>query len=319
MSALYGLDFLFARARELEKKKVAVVCPYEDDALSAIEEARASGYVSGVLVGESSKIKSMADKIGVNIDNFEMLEAAGEEKSAEAAVRAVSSGNADLLMKGLIKTATLLKAVLNKEWGLRDQTGESLLSHVMFASIPRLNNRVIATTDGGMNMYPDVKAKAAIINNAVSCLRKLGVSCPKVAILGASEEILHAVPYANNAKTPIEIELLKAANDAALLCKMNERGNIKDCIVDGPMGLESAIFKDKAVSAGITSVVGGEADIIIVPDIESGNMLGKSMLYFAGATCAGVLLGATRPVIMLSRHDTSMTKLCSIALGAAIS
>jgi phosphate butyryltransferase len=319
MSTLYGLDFLFARARELEKKKVAVVCPYEDDTLSAIDEARASGFVSGVLVGESSKIKSMAGKIGVNVDDFEMIEAEGEEKSAEAAVRAVSSGNADLLMKGLVKTATLLKAVLNKEWGLRSQSGESLLSHVMFASIPRLNNCVIATTDGGMNMYPDVKAKAAIINNAVSCLHKLGVSCPKVAVLGASEEIFHSVPFANNVKNPIEEELLKAANDAALLCKMNERGNIKNCVVDGPMGLESAIFKDKAVEAGITSVVGGEADIILVPDIESGNMLGKAMLYFAGATCAGVLLGAARPVIMLSRHDSSMTKLCSIALGAIVS
>ena len=319
MSALYGLDFLFARVRELEKKKVAVVCPYEDDALSAIDEARASGYVSGVLVGESSKIKPMADKIGVDVNNFEMIEATGEEKSSEAAVRAVSSGNADLLMKGLVKTATLLKAVLNKEWGLRNQSGDSLLSHIMFASIPRLNNRVIATTDGGMNMYPDIKAKAAIINNAVSCLHKLGVSCPKVAILSASEEISRQTPSEKNAKTPIEQEFLASAKDAALLCKMNERGNIANCVVDGPMGLESAIFRDKAVGAGITSVVGGEADIMLVPDIESGNMLGKSMLYFAGATCAGVLLGAARPVIMLSRHDSSMTKLCSIALGAVVS
>ena len=319
MSMLYGLDFLFERARELKKKKVAVVCPYEDDALLAIDEARAAGFVSGVLVGESLQIKSLADKIGVSLDNFEMIEAAGEENSAEAAVRAVSSGNADLLMKGLIKTATLLKAVLNKEWGLRDKSGESLLSHVMFASVPRLNNRVIATTDGGMNMYPDVKTKAAIINNAVSCLRKLGVPCPKVAVLGASGEIFHESPSANNAKSPTETELLKYAVDAALLCKMNERGNIANCVVDGPMGLESAIFKDKALEAGITSVVGGEADLIVVPDIESGNMLGKAMLYFAGATCAGVLLGATRPVIMLSRHDSSMTKLCSIALGAVVS
>ena len=315
MSSIIGLNFLFTRCKEIDKKKVAVVCPYEDDTLSAIDEARRMGYVSGVLVGETEKIKSMADKIGVSLDNFEIIETAGEEESAEAAVRSVSSGSADLLMKGLIKTATLLKAVLNKEWGLRNPSGESLLSHITLAEIPLLNNRVIANTDGGMNMYPDVKAKAAIINNAVSCLHKLGVLCPKVALLGAAEEIFFNVPAASNAKTPIEEELSKAAGDAALLCKLNERGIIKDCIVNGPMGLESAIFKEYAIEARI----GGEADILLVPDIESGNMLGKAMIYMGGATCAGVLLGATRPVIMLSRHDTSRSKLCSIALGAVVS
>ncbi|MCL1874922.1 MAG: phosphate acyltransferase [Synergistaceae bacterium] len=318
MSSYYGLDFLFERCVELEKKKVAVVCPYEDDALLAIDEARKAGYVSGVLVGERGKMKPMADRMGVDLNNFEILEAAGEAESSEAAVRAVSSGNADLLMKGLVKTATLLKAVLNREWGLRAD-GESLLSHVMYAEIPLLNNRVIAVTDGGMNMYPDLKAKAAIIANAVSCTRKLGVSCPKVAILSAAEEIYQDVPATGNAKTPVGEELSKAASDAALLCKMNERGIIKDCIVDGPMMLESAIFKDKALQAGINSVVGGEADILLVPEIESGNMLGKAITYMAGATCAGVLLGAKRPVIMLSRHDTPRTKLCSIALGAVVS
>jgi len=318
MSLKNGFEFLFTRCKELKKKKVAVVCPYEDDALTAIDEARKAGYVSAVLVGEKDKIKPMADKTGVSLDDFELIEAAGEENSAEAAVRAVSSGKADLLMKGFIKTATLLKAVLNKEWGLRTG-GESILSHVMFAEIPLLNNRVVATTDGGMVMYPDVKAKAAIINNAVSCLHKLGVSCPKVALLGAGDQIYLVVPAAINAKKPVDEELLKNAADAALLCKMNERGIIKDCIVDGPMGLESAFFKEKAVEAGINSAVGGEADIVVTPDIESGNVLGKAMAYIAGGTCAGVLLGAERPVIMLSRHDTPRTKLCSIALGAVIS
>lgn len=318
MISINGFDFLFTRCKELKKKKVAVVCPYEDDALTAIEEARKAGYVSAVLVGEEDKIKLMADKTGVSLDNYELLEAVGEEKSAEVAVRAVSSGSADLLMKGFIKTATLLKAVLNKEWGLRGERGESVLSHVMFAEITLLNKRVVAITDGGMNMYPDVKTKVAIINNAVSCLHKLGVSCPKVALLGAAEQMYLNVPAANNAKTPVEEELSKTASDAALLCKMNERGIIKDCIVDGPMGLESAFFKENAVEAGIKSAVAGEADILVVPDIDSGNMLGKSMAYIAGETCAGVLLGAGKPVIMLSRHDTSKTKLCSIALGAVI-
>ena len=319
MSITNGFDYLFTRCKELKKKRIAVVCPYEEDALTAIDEARKAGYVTGVLVGEHDKIKPMADKNGINLDNYEVLEAVGDEKSSEAAVRAVSSGSADLLMKGLVKTATLLKAVLNKEWGLRSKQEESLLSHIMFAEIPLLNNRVIATTDGGMIMYPDVKTKAAIINNAVSCLHKLGVSCPKVAVLGAAEQVYLNVPAASNSKTLVEQEFIQAAADAALLCKMNERGIIKNCVVDGPMGLDSAICKDKAVEFGINSVVGGEADILLVPDIESGNMLGKSMSYIAGSTCAGVLLGAEKPVIMLSRHDTSKTKLSSIVLGAVVS
>ena len=160
--------------------------------------------------------------------------------------------------------------------------------------------------------------KAIIINNTVSCMHRLGVPCPKVALLGTAEQIYHNIPAANDAKTPIEEELSKTASDAALLCKMNERGIIKDCIVDGPMGLEAAFFKEKAVEAGIKLTVAGEADVLLVPDIETGNILGKAMIYIAGATCAGVLLGAKRPVIMLSRHDTPKTKLCSIALGAVI-
>ena len=223
MSLINGFDFLFARCKELKKKKVAVVCPYEDDTLTAINEAIKAGYVSAVLVGEEKKIKPMADKTGVSLDSFELIETEGEENSAEAAVRAVSAGNADLLMKGFVKTATLLKAVLNREWGLRKSGEDSVLSHVMFAEIPLLNNRVVATTDGGMNMYPDVKTKAAIINNAVSCTHKLGVSCPKVALLGAGEQIYLSIPAAVNANKPVVEELLQNVSDAALLCKMNER------------------------------------------------------------------------------------------------
>lgn len=257
-----NFDFLFERCAAVKRKKIAVVCPYEDDAILSIEEARKGGFVSGVLVGDAKKIKSAAGEAGVNIENFEIIEADSEERAAEAAVRAVSSGGADLLMKGLIKTATLLKAVLNKEWGLRDSGGNSLLSHVMFAELPAIG-RIVATTDGGMNMYPDIEAKKQIIANAVECLRKLGVENPKIAMLTGRE------------------------------------GNI-----------EGLVTLDEAIEMG--------ADLLVTPEIESGNMLGKAMIYMAKATCAGILLGARKPVIMLSRHDTPRSKLCSIALGAVV-
>lgn len=263
-SQLRGFDFLFERCKKVGKKKVAIVCPYEDDALLAIDEARKEGFVSAVLVGDGAKIKAMADKIGVSMGDYELIEAPGEVEAAEAAVRAVSSGAADLLMKGMIKTATLLKAVLNKEWGLRPIGAEnSLLSHIMFTELSRLGNRVIATTDGGMNMYPDLETKKQIIANAVECFNKLGIEKPKIAMLTGRE------------------------------------GNI-----------EGLVTVDEAIEMG--------ADLWIVPDIDSGNMLGKATIYMAGSTCAGVLLGARKPVIMLSRHDTMRTKLCSIALGAAL-
>lgn len=305
---IYGLDFLFDRCRNAGKKRVAIVCPYEDDALLSIDEARKEGFVSGVLVGEKDKIKSMADKVGVSIGDYEIIDVSGETEASEAAVKAVSAGGADLLMKGLVKTATLLKAVLNKEWGLR-MPGGSILSHVMFSEISLLNNRVLAATDGGMNMYPDVMSKVGIINNAVSCLHKIGIECPRVALLAAGS----IVPRDDEPDIP------QALEDAAILCKMNERGEIPGCIIDGPMELGCAVSEEAAKYAGIVSPVGGNADLLVVPDIESGNVLGKATIYMANSTCAGVLLGARKPVIMLSRHDTKRTKLCSIALGAAVS
>jgi len=218
----------------------------------------------------------------------------------EKSVRMVSSGEADLLMKGLVKTSSLLKAVLDKEWGLR--TG-SLLSHLFLFEIPNLERRVIGISDGGMNTYPDLSAKAKIIENAVACYHKIGIPQPKIAALAAVEAV--------NPE-------MQATLDAAALAKMNERGQIRGCIVDGPLALDNAISEESARIKGINSPAAGNADMLLVPDIESGNFIGKVLLYMTGGKGAGVILGARKPIVLTSRFDSMQTKLLSIALGAVV-
>jgi phosphate butyryltransferase len=227
------------------------------------------------------------------------VEEPDEARAAELAVRAVSSGEADLLMKGNVKTATLLKAVLNKEWGLRSG---SLLSHVFLFEIPKVG-KVFCMTDGGMSMYPDLTAKKGIIENAVECYHKLGVECPRVAALAAVEVV--------NQDMPCTI-------DAAVLTQMNRRGQIKGCIVDGPLALDNAVSEESARHKGIVSDVAGKADILLVPDIEAGNLMGKVMIYMSGGRGAGVIVGARKPIVLTSRFDNVETKLLSIAFGAVL-
>lgn len=295
-----SLQFLLDRCRDGRRMRVVAVCAQDEDVLQALDRAGREGIVDGVLVGSKSRIETAAADLGVNLTSFEIVDAPTEYEASEKAVQLVSSGQADTLMKGMVKTATLLKAVLNKDWGLR--SGD-LLSHLFLVEIPKLH-RVFGHTDGGINMYPDLKAKAAILNNAVDCYHKLGVPCPKVAVLGAVEVV--------NPDMPCTV-------DAAALVQMNRRGQIKGCVVDGPLALDNAVSAEAAHHKGIVSDVAGSADIFVVPDIEAGNLLGKAMLYMTGGAGAGVILGARKPVILTSRFDSAQTKLYSIALGAVLS
>ena len=294
------LDFLFDLCSAKGLKKIAVACPYGDDTLGAVCEAHRRGMVEAVLVGDENRIRSQAEKSGFSLEGVEILHDDDDYRATEKTIRLVSSGEADLLMKGLIKTAVLLKGVLNKEWGLR--TG-SLLSHLVFFEIGKLG-KVISVTDGGMNMYPDLSAKAKIIKNSVKCYHELGIGCPKVAVLAAVESVNPDMP---------------ATLDAAALTAMNARGQIGGCIVDGPLALDNAISSEAASIKGVNSSVAGDADILLVPHIEAGNMVGKTAMFIAKCRTAGVVLGARRPIIMTSRFDSMDTKLLSIALGAAIS
>lgn len=293
------LDDLYSLAKSKGLKKVAVVCPYEDDALGALIQATAQGLVAPVAFGDEGRVKSALQALGSEGAGFEFVHCDDDSLAVERAVRAVHDGQCHLLMKGMIKTAKLLSAVLNKEWGLR---GKGLLSHMGLIQ-PRGLDRLLGVTDGGMNTYPDLAAKVKILENAVACFHKLGYDCPKVAALAAVEVV-------NPDMT--------ATLDAAALVAMNGRGQLPGCLVDGPFALDNAISEESARIKGLQSPVAGKADILLVPAIEAGNMLAKAEVFIAGGDMAGVVLGAAAPIVMTSRFDTVRSKLLSLALGAVL-
>jgi phosphate butyryltransferase len=220
--------------------------------------------------------------------------------AVEMAVKIASSKQAEILMKGKVGTSTLLKCVLNKEWGLR--TGH-LLSHFALFEVDTYH-KLIAITDVAMNIAPNLHDKIAIVNNSISCLHKLGVPLPKVAVLGAVEMVN---------------ENMQATLDAALLSKMNQRDQIKGCLIDGPLAFDNAISLESAQHKGIRSEVAGDTDLLLMPDIEVGNVLYKSLVFFAKAKVASVILGALVPIVLTSRSDSEQAKYDSILLAAAAS
>ena len=297
---IHNLDFLMDLCASGRKMTIAVACPYGDDALAAVCAARDRNLVNSVLVGNAEKIRVLAEKDGLILDGIEIVDEKTDDLAVEKSVKMVSGGDADLLMKGLVKTATLLKSVLNKEWGLR---AGSLLSHLFLQEITVMGGRIFGLTDGGMNMYPDLQTKVGIIENAVECYHKIGVACPMIAALAAVEVV-----------NPD----MACTLDAAALAKMSDRGQIKGCVVDGPFALDNAVSEEAAKTKGIRSPVAGNADILLVPNIECGNLVGKVMTYLAKERGAGVVLGARKPIVLTSRFDSMETKLLSIALGAVV-
>ena len=292
------LDFLLEESKKGRPMTLALACPYGDDALAAVSRAQREGIIKAVLLGDEEKIRRLAGQEGHDLSGISVVNEPDDDRAVEKSVKMVSSKEADLLMKGLVKTSSLLKAVLNKEWGLR--TG-SLLSHLFLFEVPVLDGRVVGVSDGGMNTYPDLSAKVKIIENAAACYHKIGVPQPKIAALAAVETVNPDMP---------------ATLEAAALAKMNERGQIKGCLVDGPLALDNAISGESARIKGLSSPVAGSADMLLVPDIEAGNFVGKVLLYMTGGRGAGVVLGAKKPIVLTSRFDTMETKLLSIALGA---
>lgn len=291
-----NFDELLQIAAKRPKMKLSVAAAQDEEVLRAVEEARSLGLIDAVLVGDGEEIKKIAAKTSMDLNNYEVLDIKDIKMAARMAVTLVSKGNADFLMKGILGTADLLRAVLDKEIGLRTS---NLLSHVMIYSVPTYH-KLIFLTDGGMVPYPDLTQKIQIIQNAVKVAKNMGIAPVHVAALAAVEVI-----------NPD----MQATLDGAALAKMNQRGQIKDCIIDGPLALDNAISKEAAVHKGINSPVAGEADILLVPNIESGNLMGKSLTYFAKAKSAGIVMGAKCPIVLVSRADTHESKLYSIALG----
>ncbi len=285
-------------ARSRQGVKVVIAGGHDSEALKAARMAADEGIANIILVAHKDKLNKTAEEEQVSLEGFEIVYAETEEEMAEKAVKIVRDGEAHAIMKGLVKTATFLKAVLNKEWGIRRA---KLLSHVALFEVPTYP-KVIFLTDGGMVTYPTLDEKVQILNNALWVTSRLGYERPKVAVLAAVETV--------NPKMP-------ATMDAAALTVMSWRKQIP-AIVDGPLALDNVLSKVAAAHKGIESPVIEDADIFLVPDIEAGNLLGKSFTYAAGGKMAGIVVGATVPVIVPSRADTYESKYFSLLAGIAM-
>ena len=294
-----NFDDLLLSANEISNKKVAVAVAQDEPVLEAIKLAKEKGIADAILVGDMKAIEKIADKINMDLSDYEIVNEPNVKKASLEAVRLVSTGKADMVMKGLVDTATFLRSVLNKEVGLR--TGK-LMSHVAVFEVEGLD-RLILLTDAAFNTYPDIKGKIQILNNSVDVAHACGIKMPKVAAVCAVEVV-----------NPD----MQATIDAALLAKMNDRGQIKDCIVDGPLALDNALSVDAAEHKGITGKVAGKADIILLPNIETANVMYKTLTYTAKTRNGGLLVGTSAPVILTSRADNFETKVNSIALAALV-
>ncbi|NQU76121.1 MAG: bifunctional enoyl-CoA hydratase/phosphate acetyltransferase [Planctomycetes bacterium] len=294
-----NFDQLLETVREQPSRKVAVAVGQDPTVIQAVAEARKQCLAEVVLVGDEAEIRKAAELTGESLAQTPIVHEADPIKATGIAVRMVTEGQADILMKGFIHTDDFLRGLLDKEHGLR--TG-SIMSHVFIAEI-RDWKKLIFITDGAMNIAPNLEQKAAILLNAVYLAGLFGVAQPNVAALAAVELV--------NPKMP-------ATLDAAALGKLADRGQyVPGCTVDGPFGLDNAVSIAAARHKKITGSVAGQADILVVPDIESGNMLAKSMVYFGGHRMIGLLVGAKVPVVLTSRADSAESKLLSIA-GAVL-
>ncbi len=297
-----NFDELLESARQLRGKRVVVVFPNNDETFDAIEEAAKMGLSTFVLVGDEKIICAQLSRRTYPEHAVRVIPQSTMQDALRSSIKLVSEGHGDILMKGGVDTSTMMKAVLKEDAGIRT---DRLLSDIFVMEFPqREENKFVMITDGGMTMAPDLRNKVELINNAVEVAHALGNPNPKVAVLSATEMVLPN---------------LQSTLDAAALSKMNERGQITGCIVDGPFGLDNAVSMEAAEEKHIKSPVAGRAEILIAANIESANSLAKSTTYFAGLRLAHVIVGGRVPVLIPSRADKSEAKLYSIALGVLMS
>jgi len=298
-ACLTKLSDMNALAVKSGKKKLAVAVAHDEHCLEAICAVNNMGLVEAVLVGDERKIHDIAKKLKLDVGGMKIIHEEVDLNSVKIAVKMVRDGQADILMKGNVPTAVFLRGVLDKENGLRK--GE-VLSHFALFELPTYH-KLLGLTDAAMIPAPDFKTKVALTSNAVGFMNKLGYSRPKVAVLAAVEMVNESMP---------------ATIDGALLSKMAQRGQIKNCIIDGPLAYDNAVSLASAKHKGIVSEVAGDADLLIVPDIEAGNILYKAFGFSANAKLAAVVLGAAAPIVLTSRSDTEESKQASIVMAAAI-
>ncbi|MFP4046300.1 MAG: bifunctional enoyl-CoA hydratase/phosphate acetyltransferase [Bacteroidales bacterium] len=296
---LKSLNDLIDIATKKETKRLAVAAAADKAVLKAVKAASDKGIIVPVLVGNKEEVQRISREINFDVTNIEIYDEEDPAIASKKAVGLIRENKADILMKGLVSTAPLLKAVLDKETGLRKG---GTLSH--FALIEsQFYHKLLGVTDAAMNIAPEFHEKIDILNNAVEVFHGLGEKNPKVAVVG-----------------PLEVvnQKIESTVHAAMLSKMNERGQIKNCLVDGPLAIDNAVSKKAAEHKGIISSVAGDADILMTPELNSGNILYKTLMFLGGSTSAAVIMGAKVPVVLTSRADTEKSKMMSIALAAAM-
>ncbi|MEJ2595978.1 MAG: bifunctional enoyl-CoA hydratase/phosphate acetyltransferase [bacterium] len=285
--------------RNKPPKRIVVAAAADVDVMEAVKNSREQGIIEPVLVGDEPRIRDIAAQFDFNLDDVEVIHNPDKYGASELAVKLIREGKAEILMKGLVSTGILLRAVLKKDVGLRKG---SLLSHVALFETPYYH-KILGVTDAAMNVNPELEEKIAIIANAVEVFHALGHMNPKVAIVGSVETI--------NPR-------MEATMHAATISMMNYRKQITGCIIDGPLAIDGAVSKKSADLKNITSDVAGDADLILAPNIDGANILYKSMNFLGGATSAAVIMGAKVPIVLTSRGDSERSKFLSIALAAAI-
>jgi phosphate butyryltransferase len=292
-----GFESLLDKAKAKGRTKVAVAAAADKEVLEAIKLAESEGLISPVLIGDVEAIKHLASNMEFSLERAELIHEPNPIDAAQRAVDTVVDGQTHFLMKGLINSSDFLRAVLRSERGLR--TGR-LLSHFAAFQIPGFS-RLLFVTDGGMNIAPDLEQKKEILENSLLYLKGIGMESVNVIVLAANEVV--------NSK-------MSATLDAKALADMNQMGEFPNAIVEGPLALDGAVSAVALKHKGISSKINGDVDLFLVSTIEVGNVLGKSLVYFAGATMAGIILGAQVPIVLTSRNDTPRSKLMALTMAA---
>src|ERR1700754_910874 len=289
-------DRLIAIAKSIPAAATILVHPCDESSLRGVAEASSLGIIKPTLVGPAAKISDAASKHDIDISGFEIVDAPHSEAAAARAVELIHAGKGEMLMKGSLHTDELMRSVTAKTGGLRT---ERRISHVFVMDVPS-HPETLFITDAAINIFPDLDVKRDIVQNAIDLFTQIGLGTPRVAILSAVETVTSKIP------TTIE---------AAALCKMADRGQITGGILDGPLAFDNAVDPEAAKIKRITSEVAGRAQILIVPDLEAGNMLAKNLVYLAKADSAGMVLGARVPIVLTSRADTVRTRMASCAVA----
>ena len=296
---LLKLKDIFEKARSRQSRRIVVAAADELNVLQAVIRAKEENISDPILVGNSERILAICEENSLEVADIPLIEEKDPENACKLAIELIRNGEAEILMKGLVSTAPLLKAVLDRDNGLRKS---EVLSHAALFEIPAYH-KLLAVTDAAMNVEPGVTEKISIIENAVEIFHRLGMSNPKVAVLCPVETV--------NPK-------IQSTLDAEEIKKLNDSGKIKGCSIDGPLALDIAVSPEAVKHKGILSAVAGDADILLAPDLDSGNILYKSLIFLGNSISAAVVMGAQVPIVLTSRADSEQSKLMSIALASAL-